>query len=370
MIVLVAGARPNYPKVAPLYRAFQIAYRDVRLVDTGQHYDDALARAMREDLHLPEPDVNLKVGSKAHGAQTAEIMLRFERLLAEWRPELVVVVGDVNSTLACALVTAKAWADGRRPLLAHVEAGLRSDDRTMPEEINRRLTDAMADLLFTTEPMANVHLAHERIDPTRVHFVGNVMVDSLLAFTATTPAVTPGPHIVATVHRPSTVDQPAVLEGVLKALEATATLAGMPVLLVCHPRTQARVRATHGPGTLVYDPKAPRLVLVPALRYGAFVTLLRAARLVLTDSGGIQEETTVLGVPCLTLRDRTERPITVEVGTNRLVGVEERAIVEAVMQELHTPMPTRAQPLLWDGHAAERIVPILCRALEHPCTYW
>ena len=346
VVVLVAGARPNYPKIAALYAALKAREVDVRIVDTGQHYDPALSSEMREDLGLPDPDIHLEVGSDTHARQTAKVMERFGDVVTNLRPAAVVVVGDVNSTVACALVTSKAWDEhGRRPLLAHVEAGLRSGDRTMPEEINRLVTDCLSDLLFTTEMSANQHLAREGIRMDRVHFVGNVMVDTLFRFTKQVPRVPLSSHIVATLHRPSTVDRLNVLAGVLSALQTVGARYRLPVYLVCHPRTRPQIEMAieQGllslPAALSQSGPVEGLNFLPALRYRKFIEMVRDARLVLTDSGGLQEETTALGVACLTLRESTERPVTVTDGTNRIVGVKPEDILSAVEQEFETPDP-------------------------------
>lgn len=363
-IVLVAGARPNYPKVAPLYRALSAHVGvEVVLVDTGQHYDPALASEMREDLELPEPQYELRVGSDPrHAWQTAKVMGEFDDVLVQEKPDCVVVVGDVNSTLACALVTVKAWdASGHRPLLAHVEAGLRSFDLTMPEEINRVVTDSISDLLFVSEQGAVANLAAENVDQ-RVFFSGNVMVDSLLRYVADLPPVEHRPHILATLHRPATVDHPETLAEVMSALVRVAGIFSLPVLLVCHPRTEARLKDL---GVANVSASYLGVHFLPAKPYRSFIDLVRTSRLVLTDSGGLQEETTVLKVPCLTLRYNTERPVTIAEGTNTLVGTTWPRIVAAATKEYHTPMvPPELSPLNWDGHAAERIAAVLVQMVR------
>ncbi|HKQ61454.1 MAG TPA: UDP-N-acetylglucosamine 2-epimerase (non-hydrolyzing), partial [Candidatus Polarisedimenticolaceae bacterium] len=325
LIVHVAGARPNFMKIAPLMAA--CAARSElrsRLVHTGQHYDERMSRLFFEELDIPRPDVDLEVGSGSHAAQTALVLQRLEPLLVDWRPALVLVVGDVNSTLAAALAASKLGV-----AVAHVEAGLRSFDRTMPEELNRVVTDAIADLLFVSEPAGLENLAREGVDPRRVHFVGNVMIDTLLAHRQRARAsaileqlgVAAGAYAVLTLHRPANVDDPATLGGVLGPIIELSTR--LPVIFPVHPRAQAAVARALGPGS------ARGVRVVAPLGYLDFLRLMMDARLVLTDSGGIQEETTVLGVPCLTLRENTERPVTVTDGTNRIVGSDPERIVAA-----------------------------------------
>jgi UDP-N-acetylglucosamine 2-epimerase (non-hydrolysing) len=365
LVSLVGGARPNFMKLAPLYRAFRrCECFDVRLVHTGQHYDDRMAGSFFRELGLPEPDVALNVGSGTHAAQTARVLERFDDDLRTSRPDLVVVVGDVNSTLACALAAAKTcYEDGRRPRIGHVEAGLRSFDRTMPEEINRILTDAIADYLFVTEPAAVDNLRREGRDADDMFLVGNVMIDTLLARAEEAIRARPWEalglprqgYAVATLHRPSNVDDPERLAQLWDAL-CTAS-ARLPVVFPVHPRTRAGLQAAGF--------EAPRgLFLLDPQPYLTFLGLLAGSRVVLTDSGGIQEETTVLGVPCLTLRENTERPITVTLGTNRVVGTEAGRIAPELDQVLAAPMPARPSLPLWDGLAAARIVEILEREVR------
>ena len=360
-ILCVVGARPNYMKMAPLLRAFraQPGLPAALLVHTGQHYDPMMNDRLFLDLELPLPDINLGVGSGTHAAQTAEVMRRFEPVLDEQQPSCVVVVGDVNSTLACALVAAK-----KRVALAHVEAGLRSFDRAMPEEINRVLTDQVADLLYTTERSAHANLRREGVAEERVHFAGNVMIDSLLQHRsrATAPAATllragtspellkaPEGYGVVTLHRPSNVDQPDALAESLDILDRLAEL--LPLVCALHPRTRANIASFGHAGKLAND----RLLVLPPQGYLEMLGLMASARLVVTDSGGIQEETTALGVPCLTMRDNTERPITVEQGTNILVG-RDRARILRLAEEIAATGGRRGRvPELWDGRAAERI---------------
>ena len=360
-IVCVVGARPNYMKMAPLLRAFaaEPALPSALLVHTGQHYDPAMNDRLFADLGLPAPDLNLGVGSGTHAVQTAEVMRRFEPLVDELHPCCVIVVGDVNSTLACSLVASKKGTP-----IVHVEAGLRSFDRTMPEEINRVLTDQIADVLYTTERDAATNLAREGIDASRVHFVGNVMIDSLLAHRphATPPRETlrragvdasllerGGRFGVVTLHRPSNVDSPDALGASLAVLTDTAKR--LPLVWPVHPRTRASI-ARFGYESMLAS--APIALLEPQ-GYLEMLGLLAEATLVLTDSGGIQEETSALAVPCLTMRDNTERPITVTQGTNTLIGRDReqgRACVDAI---LGGGGKRGRIPELWDGRAAMRI---------------
>jgi UDP-N-acetylglucosamine 2-epimerase (non-hydrolysing) len=350
-------------KVAPLYHAFTISgLFDVTLVHTGQHYDDRLAASFFRDLALPDPDVSLNVGSGRHAVQTAKVLERFEEELYRRTPDLVVVVGDVNSTIACALATSKAmYPDGRRPKVAHVEAGLRSFDRTMPEEINRVLCDMISDFLFVTEESGMKHLKSQGVDASRIFFVGNVMIDTLRQQSEAAEAIAMWTRFglaerqygVATLHRPSNVDDDAVLAALMKSLADASML--LPIVFPVHPRTRARLEKL--------DIRLPdELQLCGPLPYNEFLSLVMKARLVLTDSGGIQEETTCLGVPCLTLRANTERPVTVTHGTNRIVGTKPEAILKEVRRTLWTPMPRAAAPPLWDGQASMRIVEILAQA--------
>ncbi len=359
-ILAVAGARPNFMKIAPLMKA--LAERPGRfettLVHTGQHYDQAMSASFFQDLGIPEPDVNLGVGSGPHGAQTAQVLTKIEALLLERAPHAVLVVGDVNSTLAATLAAVKLHIP-----VAHVEAGLRSGDREMPEEINRVLTDAVSDWLFTTEADAERNLLREGIDAERIHFVGNVMIDTLLAHreralgldTLDRLGLEPRGYAVLTLHRPSNVDSPDSLRRLFEVLDRLHE--SLPVVFPVHPRT-AKAIEQHLGG------RRPALQMTEPLGYLDFLRLLTDARMVLTDSGGIQEETTALGVPCLTLRESTERPVTVTEGTNTIVGTEPEAIEAAIEKVRKSPLPTGRQPPLWDGRAAVRIVEILERDLE------
>ena len=359
----VVGARPNFIKIAPLIAAAKrVEGLEPLLVHTGQHYDRSMSELFFSQLGIPEPDLNLEVGSASHAVQTAEIMTRFEPVLVEHRPDAVIVVGDVNSTIACGLVAVKM---GVR--LVHVEAGLRSFDRTMPEEINRVLTDAISDLLFVTEQSGVDNLLREGVAPERVFLVGNVMIDTLLRNRDKAEESTilerheleAGAYAVLTLHRPSNVDDPSVFGRLLEALAEIQR--DLPILFPMHPRTHG------GPaGDLLRDQadRLPGLRVIAPVGYLDFLKLMSASSLVLTDSGGIQEETTVLGVPCLTLRENTERPVTAEVGSNLLVGNDPERIL-AAYRELRAGRGPRCEaPPLWDGRAAERIVEILVRELR------
>ena len=365
----IAGARPNFMKVAPIVAAVRgwtrddVSFSQV-LVHTGQHYDDAMSDVFFRELELPEPDHHLGVGSGSHAQQTAEILRCLEPVLVAEAPDLVVVVGDVNSTLAAALCAAKLQIP-----VAHVEAGLRSGDRSMPEEINRLLTDQLADLLFTTSRDADANLAREGIEPSKIHFVGNTMIDTLERLRTHTDAaptmrrlgLRPQEFALVTFHRPSNVDDGGRITHTVQLLAAMAQR--LPVVFPVHARTRRQLDES---GLLERLESTPGLMLTEPLGYLAFLGLMSAARLVLTDSGGIQEETTVLGVPCLTMRTTTERPVTVSEGTNRLVGPHDAAAVLAAVDEtLARPMPTSGRrPELWDGHAAERIVAVIAEWVQ------
>ncbi|MEK6677141.1 MAG: UDP-N-acetylglucosamine 2-epimerase (non-hydrolyzing) [Planctomycetota bacterium] len=368
-ILCVCGARPNFMKVAPIMRALAKT-REVEavLVHTGQHYDEKMSGLFFEELGIPCPDVNLEVGSGSHAAQTAEVMKRFEPVCLQHKPHWVIVVGDVNSTIACALVAVKLGIK-----VAHVEAGLRSFDRTMPEEINRVLTDSISDLLFVSEPSGVENLRKEGVANDRIHFVGNVMVDTLLQNRAradrstilATLEIRPRRYAVVTLHRPSNVDRVDVFGSILSALERISQ--DMPVVFPVHPRTRKNLE------TLGFSERiasAVALRLIEPLGYLDFLKLMSDAAVVLTDSGGIQEETTILGVPCLTLRENTERPITLTQGTNQLTGTFLKNILDAYANARGQANPSKT-PDLWDGHAAERIVTILTgpsQALSSPKT--
>jgi UDP-N-acetylglucosamine 2-epimerase (non-hydrolysing) len=361
-IISIVGARPNLPKIAPLIREMR-RHPEIEplLVHTGQHYDYMLSDIFFRQMGIPEPNVNLEVGSGSHAAQTSDVLKRIEPILIQYKPDLVLVVGDVNSTVAVALAAAKLGIG-----VAHVEAGLRSFDRSMPEEINRVLTDALAEYLFVTEEDAVEHLLKEGRPPSKIHFVGNVMIDSLLHFLPIARQSHIGDDLgltlgqswrrfaVLTLHRPSNVDSMDKLGELLGAIAAIA--AEVPVIFPVHPRTQQRLAQA---GITCH----PQLRLIPPLGYLDFLCLMSNATLVLTDSGGIQEETTALAVPCLTLRDNTERPVTISEGTNILVGNDPDKILTAARGILAGERKVGRIPPLWDGKAAERIVEVLLQSV-------
>jgi UDP-N-acetylglucosamine 2-epimerase (non-hydrolysing) len=347
----VVGARPNFMKAAPLIRALAARHVAQVLIHTGQHYDAKMSDVFFRDLGLPEPDVNLGVGSGSQAGQTAALMVALERVLLESRPDLAIVYGDVNSTIAAALVCAKLGLP-----VAHVEAGLRSFDDTMPEEINRRVTDLLSDLLFVTSPEGVDNLRASGIPADRIHLVGNPMIDTLLSNLERFDAVRmraaldlPERYAVATMHRPANVDDPAQAGRIAEMLVGVSELVTLVVPL--HPRGRPTLEAAGLVG-------GARLRIVDPLGYVDFLSLVRGAALVVTDSGGIQEETTILGVPCLTVRPNTERPITITHGTNRLLGPDEVVAVARMILTDGLPVPPSGPPL-WDGHAGERIAVIL-----------
>lgn len=356
--IVIVGARPNFMKAAPLIREFRRRGRPAcLLVHTGQHYDENMSRVFFEDLELPAPDIHLGVGSGSHAEQTGRVMTAFEQVAERERPDLVIVVGDVNSTLACSLVCAKMLIP-----VAHVEAGLRSFDRAMPEEINRLVTDALSTWCFTTSPEAETNLRNEGVAADRIFFVGNIMIDSLLFYLEKAESSTvlerlglaAGAYVLVTLHRPSNVDAGDVFLGIMGALADIART--IPVVFPVHPRTRKIVEAA---GSRLALPAGLRLV--EPLGYLDFVKAQRHARIVITDSGGIQEETTVLGIPCVTVRENTERPITIEMGTNVLVGRDpDRIRAEAAHILSAGPRPHRVPPL-WDGRTAGRIADVLDR---------
>lgn len=354
-IVHVVGARPNFMKAAPVIAALK-AFPQIRqqLVHTGQHYDANMSEVFFRQLGLPEPDINLGVGSASHAVQTAQIMIHFERVVIEARPDLVLVYGDVNSTVAAALVGAKL---GIR--VGHVEAGLRSFDRSMPEEINRLMTDQIADLLFTPSVDANENLAREGVDTGKIHFVGNVMIDTLLRLLPVAMEsdilqrlnLQPGGYGLITLHRPSNVDAPETLQEIMETLQDLAR--EIPLVFPIHPRTRVRLQ------NMGLSSFHPRLQLIEPLGYIDFLALQKHARLVITDSGGVQEETTQLGVPCLTVRENTERPVTVSMGTNILVGSNMARLCEEVNRILSGTVKSGEIPPFWDGKAGQRIARII-----------
>jgi len=404
-ILIVVGARPNFMKVAPIIAAIHKYNQKVAsasaaaslrneiikhfLVHTGQHYDNAMSGSFFSDLNLPKPDIHLGVGSGSHAVQTAEIMKRFEEVVLAEKPDVVVVVGDVNSTLACALVTSKVAFDsaGSRPLVVHVEAGLRSFDRLMPEEINRILTDHVSDVLFVTEESGLENLRNEGVPSEKIHFVGNTMIDTLLAFRekaenskiledlglrsgtwANGSKKEIGRYALLTLHRPSNVDNPETFLNILRGLEELAK--DCPIVFPVHPRTRRKIEefglsdhdeavasATASNGNSM---KAPAITFIDPLGYLDFLCLMKHASIVVTDSGGIQEETTCLGVPCVTVRDSTERPVTVESGTNVIAGTRTEAIKDAIRRQLQRQSRNGA-PKHWDGQAATRMIEVLVR---------
>ncbi len=405
-LLSVVGARPNFMKIASIISAINEYNNLIQnsklkiqhlLVHTGQHYDESMSKSFFRDLNLPKPDIYLGVGSASHAVQTAEIMKRFEPVLLEHRPEVVILVGDVNSTAACALVASKIEYSApnselrtpnlrRKPLIAHVEAGLRSFDRTMPEEINRIVTDSLSDFLFITEESAKHNLRREGVSGDKIFFVGNTMIDTLLKHREKaqrskileemglidsqlkTQHSNLIPYGVLTLHRPSNVDQKETFQNILQALKEVAK--HLPIIFPAHPRTINRIKEfSFGKYfdfiSLNSKPKIQnsKIVCLEPLGYLDFLRLISSAKLVLTDSGGIQEETTVLGIPCLTLRENTERPITIKEGTNRLVGSDGRKIIKEAFNVLKTTAYKRKIPNLWDGMAAKRIIEILIRRL-------
>lgn len=351
-VISVVGARPNYMKVAPIHRAFQKHSSKVNhlICHTGQHYDVNMSDVFFNQLELPQPDFYLGVGSASHAIQTAKIMIEFEKVLLEQNPHLVLVVGDVNSTIACSLVAVKLGIK-----VAHVEAGLRSFDRTMPEEINRLLTDQISDYLFVTEKSGIENLRREGISHEKIFFVGNTMIDSLTyymnkidsAHTYEAFGLKPFEYIVVTLHRPSNVDNPENLKRIFQQFEIIAQK--YKIIFPIHPRTK-KIIEVNG-----IDYNYSNILLVDPLGYIEFVNLVKNSLVVLTDSGGIQEETTYLKIPCLTLRNNTERPITVELGTNRLIGIAYEKIASEVFSAINNPKNYSKIPPLWDGRASERI---------------
>lgn len=373
-IMNIVGARPNMVKMAPLIRAIKrIPVLDPVLVHTGQHYDYLMSQVFFEQLGMPAPDYNLEVGSGSQHAQTAEIMKRFGDVVQQDRPDMVVVVGDVNSTIACSLVAAK-----ERIPLVHVEAGLRSGDRSMPEEINRLLTDSISDILFTTEESGNENLCREGVATEKVFFVGNIMIDSLVHSidaargSALVAKLAPPrqKYGVLTLHRPANVDDADKLRAVLAAVTKIAS--DLPVLFPVHPRTQEKIASAGINGMKSWDGKhaigKSGVWMMGPAPYLDFLGVVDGAAFIMTDSGGIQEESTFMGVPCLTFRDNTERPATIKYGTNRLVGTDPAALIHHAAEVLRGAdrgqEPIHGVPPLWDGHAAERIVEILHRYLQ------
>ena len=381
-IVSVVGARPNFMKIAPIIEQLKIKNKNLKaelkhvLVHTGQHYDEEMSKSFFEDLNLPKPDINLGVGSASHAVQTAKIMIEFEKVCLRERPDLIIVVGDVNSTIACALVASKLGIK-----IAHIEAGLRSFDRAMPEEINRVLTDAISDYLFTTCEDANENLKREGIPEEKIYFVGNVMIDTLLKYKERAKKskileklglnkdLQVRSYALLTLHRPSNVDNRETFINILKALKNVSEK--IPIIFPAHPRTQRQIKSF---GLEKYfnfvNIESNSCVnirnsinLLNPLSYLDFLNLMANAKFVLTDSGGIQEETTILNIPCLTLRENTERPVTLKEGTNTIVGSNPEKIISKSMDILNGKKKIGRIPKLWDGKAAERIINILIEKL-------
>jgi len=361
-ILLVAGARPNFMKLAPLYEALT-ARRDTYkpiLVHTGQHYDRKMSDIFFEQLRLPEPDINLEIGSGTHGLQTGRILIEIERLMIEEKPDLVIVFGDVNSTLAAAIAAVKLGVP-----VAHVEAGLRSNDWSMPEEINRIVADRVSNLLFTTCEDANVNLLREGLSEESIHFVGNTMIDSLSRFIPLADGlnvlnefqVEPKRYILVTLHRPGNVDDPENVDAAMKMISGLSSIA--PVVFPVHPRTRKSLvdYESRNADRSILD--NPNLRLTAPVGYLEFIKLEKEAAVVITDSGGVQEETTYLGTPCITTRPNTERPVTITDGTNTLLGMNPKRVINKTRSIMGGDKPEPKRPLLWDGKAAGRIIDVL-----------
>jgi UDP-N-acetylglucosamine 2-epimerase (non-hydrolysing) len=357
-IHLIAAARPNFMKVAPLYHALKATdWANPVLVHTGQHYDHNMSDAILQDLKVPAPDFHLGVGSGSHAEQTGGVMIAYEKICLEHRPDWIVVVGDVNSTAACAMVGTKLWIP-----VVHLEAGLRSRDRSMPEEINRLVTDAIADVLWTPSEDGDENLIAEGVPATKIDRIGNIMIDSFEMLRETIESadardqlgVASGNYAMVTLHRPSNVDAADTLEPIVDALISAA--AELPVVFVAHPRT---IKGLDKFGLKARLSEADNVLLMDPLPYVQFMNLVVGAKLVITDSGGLQEETTYLGIPCLTLRENTERPITVSMGTNKLVNAA--TLAENLQAILADDWPAGECPALWDGKTAERAVAALKR---------
>jgi len=358
-IICVCGARPNFMKIAPIMRAFNESGKfETLLVHTGQHYDEKMSKSFFDELEIPKPDINLEVGSGSHAVQTAEVMKSFEPVVVDFEPDYVLVVGDVNSTIACGLVAVKLGVK-----LIHVEAGLRSFDRTMPEEINRVLTDSISDLLFITEQSGIDNLKKEGVSDGKVHFVGNVMIDTMLANKAKAEkseileklALTEKGYAVITLHRPSNVDDMVNLEKIISAFEVIEK--DLKLVFPMHPRTRNNIKGTEI-GKRVEA--MSNLILLDPVGYLDFLKLTSNAALVMTDSGGIQEETTILQVPCMTLRENTERPVTLTQGTNRLIHIDTDDILNNYNEIKAADFASKGDiPQFWDGKAAERIADVI-----------
>ncbi len=361
-IINIVGARPNFMKMAPIIEAMNKYPGDLHhlLVHTGQHYDERMSKAFFDDLGMPKPDIDLEVGSGSHAEQTARIMVEFEQVCLQEKPDLVIVVGDVNSTMACTITAKKMGIK-----VAHVEAGLRSRDMSMPEEINRLCTDVLCDYLFTTDHRADENLLSEGIPKEKIFFVGNVMIDTLLKHKAMAGQLNlvsqwglkPGEYATLTMHRPSNVDDKAILEGILQALREISR--EIPIVFPIHPRTKKMADQFGLSHFFNRDEKVEGIWITEPLGYLEFLHLNMNAKMVLTDSGGLQEETTVLGIPCITMRHNTERPITCEIGTNVIVGNDPDKILGASREVLNGEWKKGGVPEKWDGKAAERIVEVL-----------
>jgi UDP-N-acetylglucosamine 2-epimerase (non-hydrolysing) len=366
-ILNIVGARPNFMKMAPIIEAMNKFPQQINhlLVHTGQHYDEKMSKAFFVDLGMPKPDINLEVGSGSHAEQTARIMVAFEKVCLREKPDLVIVVGDVNSTMACTITAKKLGIQ-----VAHVEAGLRSRDMSMPEEINRLCTDVLCDFLFTTDHFADENLAAEGVPAEKVFFVGNVMIDTLLkhrAMAATLDlsrkwGLSSKGYATLTMHRPGNVDDKAVLTGILEALAEISRQ--IPIIFPIHPRTKKMAEQFGLAHFFNSGDKVAGIWITEPLGYLEFLHLNMNARLVLTDSGGLQEETTVLGVPCITMRPNTERPITCEVGSNVMVGNKKNVILDQALRILRGETPQGRVPEKWDGRSAERIVSVLLEKLD------
>jgi UDP-N-acetylglucosamine 2-epimerase (non-hydrolysing) len=357
-ILNVVGARPNFMKIAPIHREMQKNGNIApHIIHTGQHYDEKMSKLFFNDLHMPKPDEFLGVGSGSHAEQTAKVMLEFEKVCKKYSPDLVVVVGDVNSTLACSIVASKLWIP-----VAHVEAGLRSFDRKMPEEINRIVTDSVSDLLFISEPNGKINLKNEGVNPDKMHFVGNVMIDSLINFLKVANQseimnqldLTENNFVLVTLHRPSNVDDEGNCRRILEALITISE--EIKVVFPIHPRTQKNIEK------LGLDKNLEginNICFTPPLGYLDFIKLEAKCKFVITDSGGLQEETTYLGKPCLTVRENTERPITIQIGTNEMVGTDMDLLIKYSTQILNDNWKAGKIPDYWDGKTAERIVKVI-----------
>ena len=361
-IILVVGARPNFMKIAPIYAELQSRGQELILLHTGQHYDDNMSKVFFDDLGMPKPDIYMGIGSGSHAYQTGTVMIEFEKICQEKDPSMVVVVGDVNSTVACTIVCAKMGIP-----CAHVEAGLRSFDRDMPEEINRILTDSVADLLLTPSPDGDQHLRAEGIAEERIIRVGNVMIDSLYNNLARAESSSiqddlglEDDYSILTLHRPSNVDDEEIFAGIISALEVIGK--EIQIVFPMHPRTEKMAKQFS-----LYERIAsiPRIKITGPVGYLDFVALMSNSKLVLTDSGGLQEETTALGIPCITLRENTERPITVTEGTNTIVGCDPELIKSTALDALTTGGKSGRIPELWDGKTAERIADVLINYIQN-----